>query len=42
MDGSFKDTDAGSVGFSWIGAGGYLGLAYTKERISYGIPGPQP
>lgn len=39
VDGSFKDTDTGSVGLSWIGANGYLGLAYTKERTSYGIPG---
>lgn len=39
VDGSFKDTDTGSVGMSWIGANGYLGLAYTKERTSYGIPG---
>ncbi len=39
VDGSFKDTDTGSVGVSWIGANGYLGLAYTKERTSYGIPG---
>ncbi|MET0322134.1 MAG: TonB-dependent receptor [Duganella sp.] len=39
VDGSFKDTDTGSVGVSWIGSSGYLGLAYTKERTSYGIPG---
>ncbi|MET0268475.1 MAG: TonB-dependent receptor [Duganella sp.] len=39
VDGSFKDTDTGSVGLSWIGDYGYLGVAYTKERTSYGIPG---
>ncbi|KQQ36258.1 TonB-dependent receptor [Duganella sp. Leaf126] len=39
VEGSFKNTDTGSVGLSWIGADGYLGLAYTKERTSYGIPG---
>ncbi|MFC5513904.1 TonB-dependent receptor domain-containing protein [Massilia jejuensis] len=37
--GSFKDTEAGTVGLSWIGARGYLGAAYTKERNQYGIPG---
>lgn len=37
--GSFKDTETGTVGLSWIGARGYLGAAYTKERNQYGIPG---
>ena len=37
--GSFKKTETGSVGLSWIGARGYLGAAYTKERNEYGIPG---
>ncbi|MFC4932062.1 TonB-dependent receptor domain-containing protein [Massilia sp. GCM10023247] len=39
--GSFKKTETGSVGLSWIGARGYLGAAYTKERNEYGIPGHQ-
>ena len=37
--GSFRKTESGSVGLSWIGARGYLGAAYTKERNEYGIPG---
>lgn len=39
VPGSFKKTDTGTVGLSWIGARGYLGAAYTKERTEYGIPG---
>ncbi|WP_296948526.1 TonB-dependent receptor domain-containing protein [uncultured Massilia sp.] len=37
--GSDKETETGSVGLSWIGARGYLGAAFTKERTEYGIPG---
>lgn len=37
--GSFKDSDTGTVGLSWVGERGYLGAAYTKERTEYGIPG---
>ncbi|WBS00451.1 TonB-dependent receptor [Pseudoduganella sp. SL102] len=39
VGGSYKDTETGTVGVSWIGARGYLGAAYTKERTEYGIPG---
>ena len=39
VPGSYKDSETGSVGLSWIGARGYLGAAYTKERTDYGIPG---
>lgn len=39
VNGSFKDSETGSVGLSWIGERGYLGAAYTKERTEYGIPG---
>ncbi len=39
VNGSFKDTETGSVGLSWIGERGYIGAAYTKERTEYGIPG---
>ncbi|WP_338762626.1 TonB-dependent receptor [Massilia sp. METH4] len=39
VGGSYKDTESGTVGLSWIGARGYLGAAYTKERTEYGIPG---
>jgi len=39
VHGSYKDTETGTVGLSWIGERGYLGAAYTKERTEYGIPG---
>ena len=39
VPGSFKDSETGSVGLSWVGERGYLGAAYTKERTEYGIPG---
>lgn len=37
--GSYKETETGSVGLSWIGERGFIGAAYTKERNEYGIPG---
>ena len=39
VPGSFKKTETGSVGLSWIGERGYLGAAYTRESTEYGIPG---
>ena len=39
VDGSYKETETGTVGLSWIGKNGYLGAAFTKERTEYGIPG---
>ena len=30
VDGSYNQTDTGSVGLSWIGDRGYIGLAYTS------------
>ncbi|MDK6076382.1 TonB-dependent receptor domain-containing protein [Massilia varians] len=39
VPGSYKDTESGTVGLSWVGERGYLGAAYTKERTEYGIPG---
>ncbi|MBB3221031.1 TonB-dependent receptor domain-containing protein [Pseudoduganella umbonata] len=39
VNGSFKESETGTVGVSWIGERGYLGAAYTKERTEYGIPG---
>ncbi|KQQ91913.1 TonB-dependent receptor domain-containing protein [Massilia sp. Leaf139] len=39
VGGSFKKSDSGSVGVSWVGERGYLGAAFTKERTEYGIPG---
>ncbi len=39
VDGSFNETETGSLGMSWVGARGYLGLAYTHQRNDYGLPG---
>ncbi|OYO26765.1 TonB-dependent receptor [Janthinobacterium sp. PC23-8] len=37
--GSYNDTDTGSVGAAWVGARGFLGLAFTSQRAEYGLPG---
>ena len=37
--GSFNDGDTGSIGLSWIGRDGYLGVAYTRQQAQYGLPG---
>lgn len=37
--GSYNDTDTISAGASWIGDKGYLGVAYTRQRSTYGLPG---
>jgi iron complex outermembrane receptor protein len=39
VDGSYNDTSTISVGGSWVGPGGYLGVAYTRQRSEYGLPG---
>ena len=39
VKGSYKETETGTVGLSWIGQNGYLGASFTKERTEYGIPG---
>ncbi|WP_222559116.1 TonB-dependent receptor [Caenibius sp. WL] len=39
VDGSYNDTSTFSVGGSWVGADGYIGLAYTRQRSEYGLPG---
>jgi iron complex outermembrane recepter protein len=36
---SATDTEAGAVGFSWIGEDGFLGLAVRQHDSLYGIPG---
>lgn len=36
---SYNDTTTWSAGASWIGARGYLGLAYTRQNSEYGLPG---
>lgn len=37
--GSYNDSSTFSVGGSWIGPDGYLGVAYTRQRNDYGVPG---
>jgi iron complex outermembrane recepter protein len=39
VEGSFSQTETGSLGLSWIGERGYLGIAYSSERRDYGLPG---
>ncbi|RNF28516.1 TonB-dependent receptor, partial [Massilia aurea] len=39
VPGSYKETETGTVGLSWVGQNGYLGAAFTKERGKYGLPG---
>ena len=37
--GSFNRTNTGSVGLSWVGTRGYLGMALSQQRARYGLPG---
>lgn len=39
VNGSYNQTDTGSLGLSWIGDKGYLGAAFTSQRNTYGLPG---
>lgn len=39
VPGSYNDTSTFTVGGSWIGSDGYLGVAYTRQRSEYGLPG---
>lgn len=39
VEGSFNDTRTLTVGASWIGSRGYLGLAVTEQNSRYGLPG---
>lgn len=39
VPGSFNRTGTGSVGLSWVGSRGYLGLAVTRQNAKYGLPG---
>lgn len=41
VPGSFSRGNTGSVGLSWVGSQGYLGLAYTRQQAKYGLPGHQ-
>ncbi len=35
--GSYNDTETGTVGASWVGERGYLGLAHTRQKNRYGL-----
>lgn len=37
QEGAYNDTDTGSLGLSWIGEQGYLGLAYSRQDREYGL-----
>lgn len=39
VEGSHHRSETGSLGMSWIGDRGYLGLAYTRQQSRYGLPG---
>ncbi|HQQ71926.1 MAG TPA: TonB-dependent receptor, partial [Alicycliphilus sp.] len=39
VPGSFNRTNGGSVGLSWVGSRGYLGMAVTRLDGKYGLPG---
>lgn len=39
VEGSYNRSETGSLGMSWIGDRGYLGLAYTRQQSRYGLPG---
>lgn len=39
VHGSYNDTSTVSVGGAWVGPRGYLGVAYTDQRSTYGLPG---
>ena len=39
LSGSFEQSATGSVGMSWIGSRGFIGMAYTNTQSEYGLPG---
>ena len=39
VDGTFAENRNASVGASWVGDKGYLGLAYSWREDDYGVPG---
>jgi iron complex outermembrane recepter protein len=39
VEGAFNDTRTLTVGASWIGSRGYLGVAVTEQNSTYGLPG---
>lgn len=39
LAGSYEESTTGSIGLSWIGSRGYVGVAYTNTESEYGLPG---
>ncbi len=39
VDGTFAESRNASVGASWVGDNGYVGLAYSYRHDEYGLPG---
>lgn len=39
VPGTWAKSNNGSIGASWIGKQGYLGLAFTRRSDTYGLPG---
>lgn len=39
VEGSYNRTETAGAGLSWIGARGFLGLAYSRQTSRYGLPG---
>ncbi|MEC8858524.1 MAG: TonB-dependent receptor [Pseudomonadota bacterium] len=39
VEGTFADSNNSSVGASWIGERGFIGLSYSYRKDDYGIPG---
>jgi iron complex outermembrane recepter protein len=41
VQGTFNETRTGTLGASLVGSNGYFGIAYTRHRSKYGVPGHQ-
>lgn len=41
LSNSFSESDGFTVGLSWVGQNGYLGVAYADLANTYGLPGPE-
>jgi len=39
VDGTFSNSENASLGLSWVGERGYIGIAYSYRDDDYGIPG---
>lgn len=39
VDGTFSESENASLGLSWVGERGYIGVAYSYRDDGYGVPG---